>query len=539
MTTRGYALRIALIAAMLLILCPLPAWGAKGAAKAPSKRERKEAFVSNNDGTTFTEVSAIVLIVPLGAAARRALDAWRGIRMNAKGETVNVASGKVVSASTGVVADFILIVVPAIAAMMSPEVGMPAVAGILSLILHVGLRASTKRDDWSFPDGVASPFGDESAPHAKRPYLAAYRAAMTLTTAVAILAIDFHAFPRRLGKTQTFGVGLMDVGTGSFVLANALVSREARGVPPTRECHFGVEPYCLGYNAVVVLHNVLPLLLCGIVRAVAVYAFDYQQPVSEYGVYWNFFFTLAAVCAIGQLVTIPPRYSALAGAVVLAAHQYALTHEGIGELIRADWDQGKRGDTWVMLNKEGVFSLPGYYAIYLIGVGVGNLLEQSTLALHNARKATGGVKKHGNTGDKWAWQWVMRLCVLACWFWGGALVCHHYVEPVSRQSANAAYVLWMAAFNFQTLAAFVLGALIFPSAFARTAKLLDVCNGNLLVMFLVANVTTGIVNVTTDTMGASDQVAYWAVFNHMVATCAAAFFADSLFKTLKGKAKVE
>ena len=72
------------------------------------------------------------------------------------------------------------------------------------MILHVGLRASTKRDDWSFPDGVASPFGDESAPHAKRPYLAAYRAAMTLTTAVAILAIDFHAFPRRLCKTQTF-----------------------------------------------------------------------------------------------------------------------------------------------------------------------------------------------------------------------------------------------------------------------------------------------------------------------------------------------
>ena len=78
MTTRGYALRIALIVAMLLILCPLPAWGAKGGAKTPSKRERKEAFVSNNDGTTFTEVSAIVLIVPLGAAARRALDAVRG-----------------------------------------------------------------------------------------------------------------------------------------------------------------------------------------------------------------------------------------------------------------------------------------------------------------------------------------------------------------------------------------------------------------------------------------------------------------------------
>ena len=48
---------------------------------------------------------------------------------------------------------------------------------------------------------------------ASRPYLSAYRATMTLTTAVAILACDFPAFPRRLGKTETFGVGLMDVLT--------------------------------------------------------------------------------------------------------------------------------------------------------------------------------------------------------------------------------------------------------------------------------------------------------------------------------------
>ena len=132
---------------------------------------------------------------------------------------------------------------------------------------------------------------------------------------------------------------------------------------------------------------------------------------------------------------------------------------------------------------------------------MGNLLERSVLALHDVRTSEQPSDKalkpsrHGKAGDKWAWQWLLRLGILAGWFWGAALACHLYVEPVSRQSANAAYVLWMMAFNVQTLCAFVLGALLFPSAFGRTAKLLDVCNRRLLVVFLVANATTRIVNV--------------------------------------------
>jgi hypothetical protein len=44
---------------------------AAAAAAAPrSTRELKEAFVSFNNGTTFTEVSAITLAVPLGVAVR-------------------------------------------------------------------------------------------------------------------------------------------------------------------------------------------------------------------------------------------------------------------------------------------------------------------------------------------------------------------------------------------------------------------------------------------------------------------------------------
>ena len=542
MTARGYALRIALMAALLLIMCPLPAWGAKAAAKGaiPStKRERKEAFVSGNDGTTFTEVSAIVAIVPLGAAARRALDVARGIRMNAKGETITGSGAKVTSAAHGIVADFVFLVVPAVAAMMSPEVGMPAAAGILSLVLHVGFRSIAKRDDWSFPDGVSSTFGDESKPHAPRPYLAAYRAAMTLATAVAILAIDFHAFPRRLGKTRHHGIGLMDVGSGSFVLANALVSREARGSRPLRSATSASSrtasgtTWWLPFTTRCLCSSAARCERSWCTRSTT------SSRLRSTACTGTFSSPSRRCAPPVSLVKIPPKFSALAGALVLAAHQHFLTNRGIGEFIRGD----TRGDDWHLLNKEGAFSLPGYYALYLMGVGVGNLLERSVLALHDARTSSEGDKaskaKHGKAGDKWAWQWLMRLGILAGWFWGAALACHSYVEPVSRQSANAAYVLWMMAFNVQTLCAFVLGALLFPSAFGRTAKLLDVCNRRLLVVFLVANASTGIVNVSTDTMEMTDVEAWVAVFVHMAATCAAAVAVDSLLASLKGKVKAE
>jgi len=53
-------------------------------------------------------------------------------------------------------------------------------------------------------------------------------------------------------------------------------------------------------------------------------------------------------------------------------------------------------------------------------------------------------------GDRaWGWVWLTRLAVLDVWFWGATLFAHTYIEPVSRRSCNAAYCLWMVAFNLQ------------------------------------------------------------------------------------------
>ena len=51
-------------------------------------------------------------------------------------------------------------------------------------------------------------------------------------------------------------------------------------------------------NAVI---STVPLLLLGVIRFVSVKAVNYQEHVSEYGVQWNFFLTLAMVKVGGPL----------------------------------------------------------------------------------------------------------------------------------------------------------------------------------------------------------------------------------------------
>ena len=43
-------------------------------------------------------------------------------------------------------------------------------------------------------------------------YITNYRSSMLVVTAICILAVDFPVYPRRFGKTEDFGFGLMDIG---------------------------------------------------------------------------------------------------------------------------------------------------------------------------------------------------------------------------------------------------------------------------------------------------------------------------------------
>ena len=126
---------------------------------------------------------------------------------------------------------------------------------------------------------------------------------------------------------------------------------------------------------------------------------------------------------------------------------------------------------------------------------------------------------------KWARWWTARVAAAAGAAWIAALVAHEKIEPASRRSCNAAYVLWMIAFNLQTIAAFAwTGALFLTRPVAETAAGDE---SNAPPTFLVANLLTGAVNLAFDAMRATTSQAWMIITGYMVVVCGFALVSGS------------
>ena len=111
---------------------------------------------------------------------------------------------------------------------------------------------------------------------------------MNIATILSILAVDFKIYPRRFAKAEVYGTGFMDIGVGSFIFGHAIISPFARGTS-IRSQHKYIE--------VLKKHFVgcIPIIILGMLRLISIKGTNYHEHVTEYGVHWNFFFTLAFV----------------------------------------------------------------------------------------------------------------------------------------------------------------------------------------------------------------------------------------------------
>ncbi|CCX33156.1 GWT1-domain-containing protein [Pyronema domesticum] len=359
----------------------------------------------------------------------------------------------------------------------------------------------------------------------KKPFLTVYRGSMMVITCVAILAVDFPIFPRRFAKVENWGTSLMDLGVGSFVFSSGVVSARSilRSSPPP-----------LLQRLKTSLRHSFPLLVLGLVRLIMVKGVDYAEHVTEYGVHWNFFFTLGFLPPfVAILQSLAGKggtfsYAAIALGVSLA-YETALHSTGLMEFVLVG-DRHAYG--LISLNKEGISSFLGYLAIFLTGMSTGTYVLPRTPDAVMFRKLVG-----------WGVFWVAAFC-WSTGFWGAGL-------GVSRRLANLPYVLWVAAFNTVQLGAFWAierGLLAGKKEKVEgektkkteeeeykfaTPKVLGAYNRNGLAVFLVANLLTGVVNMTVKTLDVNRMVAMGVLTAYLTVLTGFALVLDHLNLDIK------
>jgi phosphatidylinositol glycan class W len=318
-----------------------------------------------------------------------------------------------------------------------------------------------------------------------------------LTTCLAILGVDFAAFPRRYAKAEGYGTGLMDVGVGAIVWAGGLVSAAAAAAaataPPAGAApdsravtHRGIIswPAVWAQRLGRGLRAALPLVALGGGRLAATSAVGYQQHVGEYGLAWNFFWSIACVSLATLALPVPASWLGAVGLAVSGAHQALLSMDlgliplpgapghsnmataaaagkgsgaaqlllpvpgSLGAWLHAELPAEQRSQLgFLAANKEGVGSLPGYWALHLLGAAVGRQLAAGCAAAAvqgRACLAAGG--SGGGSSSRAAaavaecarvvWSWVGRLLLADCGVWLALLAAEAWLEPVSRRWAG-------------------------------------------------------------------------------------------------------
>ncbi|EMC98643.1 hypothetical protein BAUCODRAFT_145697 [Baudoinia panamericana UAMH 10762] len=533
----------------------------------PEYKAEKEASVSFLGGGGIWEINGITLAAPVAALLWALLQTRQGFfkpyTLPAGVTDFLIHCGGILFATTiysgGPQILLALLLLPAVAVLSQP----PSTAVTTS-------KPAAKPEQDGKPKAADEPVSNAGLdPLPVKPFITTYRGAMMIITCTSILAVDFKVFPRRFAKTESFGTSLMDLGVGSFVFAAGIVAARQQ----LKEQQSG-SPSLLNRFKTAMRHSA-PLLALGLLRLWTVKGLDYAEHVSEYGVHWNFFFTLAllppVIAVLQPVLRLIPSYGALAFVIggIYECVLYFVPDMKVFLIL----SERKPGD-WLSQNREGVFSCIGYLAIFIAGMGIGmsilprdpgpelpegkaaekDVLDEdsewlaSVLGQENQPAKASAPEPDFMPGipkmaiaflAKWTGIWFI-LAVWAMWRYGPHLF-------VSRRMANLAYIIWVCAFNTAQLLLFcAIETVMFPALYKAkdkaterqraqdaTSKVMQAFNRNGLALFLLANLLTGAINIAVPTWHMDDVPAMAILLAYIAVICGVGLALDSYDVSIK------
>ncbi|CAN2388739.1 GPI anchor biosynthetic process [Pristimantis euphronides] len=489
-----------------------------------SEKHLKESFVRNLNGTSVTEISLGLSITPLCIICRGLIF----ISLYQKFGKIDY------SWKHCLFLDFCLLVCPQILSCTLLSDFLCLVVRWLSLLCALWTyliyknRTSYKNSSLLT---VCQSFLNVQLEERNVPSVTTFRVFITLLTAISILAVDFPVFPRRYAKTETYGTGVMDFGVGCFTFANALISPEARSQLTGKTSAF--------HRVKKQLTSVWPLIFLGLGRLISVKTVDYHEHVSEYGVHWNFFFTLAMVRVFSSclLTLIPKQKVWIAATAIMFTYQVFLEVTNLKTFILYGSDEGRRHG-FLNANREGIFSVIGYVGIYMVGVQIGSYVLKKRTCV----KELIGL--------------FLMLVISSTMILISLTLVQSYVEPISRRMANLPFCIWTIGqcIFWLCLLYFCDLILVFVkhltpgchvpstwsiSSFVHTHQknvprlkdrkkeihfcLIEAVNRNQLFFFLLTNIMTGLVNLIIDTIHSNSLFSLNVLLVYMFVNCLLAY----------------
>ena len=451
-----------------------------------SLKEQKEAFVTGHNGTTSLEILVVCLSAPISLACHQAVE--KVVRPRRR-------------STLSILLEALLVWFPMVLCQTNylypygVMIMMLQIVVVVAVMMTVGQASASQQH--SNRSNTTTAAAAISSPSQRLEYLTAYRSSILYLTFIAILAVDFHVFPRRFCKTEIAGFGLMDVGAASFCYSAGLVSPKARGKPTSWKK----------------LIETLPLIALGCIRIWTNRELEYQEHISEYGIHWNFFFTMGILALIPPLV--PGRTpSWVLPLSILGVYQAALSLGGLQDFVvyaprHCPATLGASILCSIMAaNREGILGCLGYLSLYFMGEWVGHqyLWKPQQLQLQQEQQGLGALFQLS----------LFLWLIMGILHWGLNI-------PISRRSTNAAFCLWAAAHN--TL---LLSCLQYTIT-TRVPLVWETVNKYGLFMFLIANLLTGLVNLTIPTLEMPDPMALAIVFGYICVVGMASLLLDTLW----------
>ncbi|XP_065899394.1 phosphatidylinositol-glycan biosynthesis class W protein-like isoform X2 [Dysidea avara] len=471
-------------------------------------KQTKEAFVSNLNGTSFSEISAIISVIPVCLLFRHATVIFTCTLVGFNKWLV-------------LACEFMSLIAPCVlnVTLLSDHVTLFALLIMLisfTLLLLSHFKATTQHLKSPVSSAKLSQWLNVIPYPARVPFLSVARCYTIILSCVAILAVDFNVFPRRFAKTETFGQGLMDTGVGLFVCFHGVVAREVRSRNVTKT---SLRQYFQDLLQAIISSS--PMIVLGCARLIATWGVRYQEHVTEYGVHWNFFFTLAIVKVLSTLLyplLIIPSWTT--GLVLITLHQSLLSYGGVTSYVINGPHGDDTRDNLISANREGIVSSLGYLSLYFLGMEIGRFVFKPRPSVMLSWLLVG-----------------IRLMLVTVVLWVCTLLSDHYIQQCSRRLANLTFVLWMVAIITSVLASLIIVDTVIlliehttnlQSHFdlyncpngdnkkTTPTSLLAAIDYNQLVFFLAGNLLTGLVNLSINTLAISNSLSVIIVLLYML-----------------------